>query len=94
MIFILNPNPTSLSFKESWSFNRKRFVPIYYYQELYNKLQNLRQGNRNVEEYYKEMDVVMVRANIEEDREATMARFLTGLNQEIRMWWNCNIMWS
>ena len=47
-----------------------------------------------MEEYYKEMDIVMVRANIEEDREATMARFLTGLNRGIRMWWNCNIMWS
>ena len=25
----------------------------------------------------------MIRANVEEDREATMARFLNGLNQEI-----------
>ena len=46
---------------------RKRFVPTYYYQELYNKLQNMRQDNRSVEEYYKEMKVEMVRANIEED---------------------------
>ena len=30
---------------------QKRFVPTYYYQELYNKLQNMRQGNRSVEEY-------------------------------------------
>src|SRR4051812_12973493 len=29
------------------------------------------------------MEVAMIRANIEEDREATMARFLAGLNQEI-----------
>ena len=63
---------------------RKRFVPTYYYREVYNKLQNLRQGNRGVEEYYKEMEVAMVRANIEEDREATMARFLAGLNREIQ----------
>ena len=73
---------------------RKIFVPTHYYQELYNKLKNLRQGNRGVEEYYKEMEVAMARANIEEDREATMARFLTGLNQEIQIWWNCSIMWS
>ena len=52
--------------------------------ELYNKLQNMRQGNRSVEEYYKEMEVAMVRANIEEDQETTMARLLAGLNQEIQ----------
>ena len=55
----------------------------YYYRELYNKLQSLRQGNRSVEEYYKEMEVTMIRANGEEDRDATMARFLVGLNREI-----------
>ncbi|PKI40921.1 hypothetical protein CRG98_038686 [Punica granatum] len=63
---------------------RKRFVPSYYYRELYNKLQSLRQGNRSVEKYFKEMEVAMIRANVEEDREATMARFLAGLNQEIK----------
>ena len=46
---------------------RKRFVSTYYYRDLYNKLQNLRQGNRSVKEYYKEMKVAMTRANIEED---------------------------
>ena len=37
-----------------------------------------------MEEYYKEMEVAMARANIEEDREATMARFLAGLNWDIQ----------
>ncbi|PKI67132.1 hypothetical protein CRG98_012460 [Punica granatum] len=63
---------------------RKRFVPSYYYRELYNKLQNLRQGNQSVDEYFKEMEVTMIRANEEEDREAIMARFLVGLNREIQ----------
>ncbi|ONK68197.1 uncharacterized protein A4U43_C05F8650 [Asparagus officinalis] len=63
---------------------RKRFVPSYYYRELYNKLQSLRQGNRSVEEYYKEIEVAMIRANVEEDREATIARFLVGLYREIQ----------
>jgi hypothetical protein len=62
---------------------RKRFVPSYYYRELYKKLQGLRQGSRSVEDYYKEMEIAMIRANVEEDREATMARFLLGLNREI-----------
>ena len=63
---------------------RKRFFSTYYYRELHNKLQNLRQGNCSVEEYYKEMKVAMARTNMEEDREATMARFMAGLNREIQ----------
>ena len=36
-----------------------------------------------MEDYYKEIEIAMIRANVEEDRESTMARFLVGLNQEI-----------
>ena len=79
-----NREPVVETWKEMKNVMRKRFVPTYYYRELYNKLQNLRQDNRSVEEYYKEMEVAMVRVNIEEDREATMARFLVGLNEEIQ----------
>ena len=35
-----------------------------------------------MEDYYKEMEITMIRANVE-DKEATMARFLNGLNREI-----------
>ena len=34
-------------------------------------------------DYHKEMEIAMIRANVDEDREATMARFLNGLNQDI-----------
>ncbi|XP_031276789.1 uncharacterized protein LOC116135233 [Pistacia vera] len=47
------------------------------------KLQGLVQGSMSVEDYYKEMEIAMIRANIEEDREATMARFIAGLNKKI-----------
>ncbi|XP_016679235.1 uncharacterized protein [Gossypium hirsutum] len=40
-------------------------------------------GNRSVEDSFKEMEMSMMRANIVKDREATMARFLAGLNFEI-----------
>ncbi|XP_073054076.1 uncharacterized protein [Primulina eburnea] len=73
---------------ESWDemkrVMRKRFVPNHYYREMFKRLQTLRQGLKSVEDYYKEMEVVMIRANIEEDNEATMARFLCGLNREIQ----------
>ncbi|XP_068639431.1 uncharacterized protein [Aristolochia californica] len=62
---------------------RRRFVPSHYYRDLYRKLQSFFEGNRSVDEYYKEMEMAMIRANVEEDREATMARFLNGLNWDI-----------
>ncbi|XP_016732632.1 uncharacterized protein [Gossypium hirsutum] len=62
---------------------RKRFIPSYYHRELHQKLQHLSQGNRSMDDYFKEMEVGMIRANIEEDREATMVRFLAGLNKDI-----------
>ena len=37
----------------------------------------------SVDDYHKEMEIAMIRANVEEDREATMVRFLNGLNQDI-----------
>ncbi|XP_031393015.1 uncharacterized protein LOC116204832, partial [Punica granatum] len=79
-----NREPPIDTWEEMKRVMRKRFVPSYYYRKLYNKLQSLRQGNRSVEEYFKEMEVAMIRANVEEDREATMARFLAGLNREIQ----------
>ena len=36
-----------------------------------------------MDEYYKKMEIAMIRANVEEDQEAIMARFLAGLNKEI-----------
>ena len=34
-------------------------------------------------DFTKKMEIVMIRANVEEHREATPARFLNGLNREI-----------
>jgi hypothetical protein len=62
---------------------RRRFVPSHFYRDLYQKLQNLTQRSRSVEDYHKEMEVTMIRANVEEDREATMARFFSSLNRDI-----------
>ncbi|XP_071928097.1 uncharacterized protein [Coffea arabica] len=62
---------------------KKRFVPSHYHRDLYQKLQTLTQGQRSVEDYYKDMEISMLIADIQEDREATMARFLSGLRVEI-----------
>ena len=62
---------------------RRQFVPSHYYRDLYQKLQSLTQGYRSVDDYHKEMKIAMIQANVEEDREATMVRFLNGLNRDI-----------
>ena len=36
-----------------------------------------------MEDYYKEMETAMIRSNMEENREAIMARFLNDINWEI-----------
>ncbi|KAJ9556733.1 hypothetical protein OSB04_011347 [Centaurea solstitialis] len=64
------------SWEEMKMVMRKHFVPSHYFRDLHNKLQNLKQGSKCVEDYFKEMEVTMIGANIDEDREATMARFL------------------
>jgi len=71
------------SWEEMKVLMRRRFVPNHYYRDLYLKLQGLNQGSRSVDEYFKEMEIAMIRANVIEDREATMARFLNGLNRDI-----------
>lgn len=37
----------------------------------------------SVKDYHKEIEIAMMRANVEKDQEATMTRFLNGLNKEI-----------
>jgi hypothetical protein len=34
---------------------RARFIPKHYYCDLFDKLQNLKQGNLSVEDYYREI---------------------------------------
>ena len=59
------------------------FGPSHYYNELYQKLQSLTQGNWSVKDYYKEMEIAMIWVNVEDDWETNMARFLVSLNQKI-----------
>uniref|UniRef100_A0A2N9FUR3 Retrotransposon gag domain-containing protein n=1 Tax=Fagus sylvatica TaxID=28930 RepID=A0A2N9FUR3_FAGSY len=63
------------TWEEMRAIMRRRFVPSHYYRDLYQKLQSLTQGYRSVDDYYKEMEIALIRANVEEDREATMARW-------------------
>ncbi|KAK1664973.1 hypothetical protein QYE76_053132 [Lolium multiflorum] len=61
-----------------------RFVPAHYMTDLFNKLQKLKQGTKTVEEFYKEMELTKMRANIEESENQTIAWFFDGLNYPIK----------
>ena len=60
-----------------------RFVPQYYKQELFLKMQTLRQGAFCVEGYVKEFEMLMIRCDLQEPQEQTIARFISGLHKEI-----------
>jgi len=62
---------------------RRRFVPNHYYRDSYMELQGLNQGSKSADEYFKEMKNTMIQANVIEEREAILARFLNELNKDI-----------
>jgi hypothetical protein len=79
-----NPNNMPQTWDALKRVMRARFVPSYYARDLLNQLQQLKQGTKSVEEYYQELQMGMLRCNLEEDVEPAMARFLGGLNREIQ----------
>ena len=63
---------------------RDRFVPKNYIRNLYDQLQQLKQGTMTVDAYYKEMELILQRARVREQPEQTMQRFLSGLQFKIK----------
>ncbi|XP_056852638.1 uncharacterized protein LOC130501835 [Raphanus sativus] len=63
---------------------KKRFVPSYYGKDVHQKLRRLTQGTRGVEEYYQEMETLMLKGGVDESADATMARFQAGLSRDIQ----------
>jgi len=49
-----------------------------------DKLQRLQQKNMSVEKYRKKMELYMMRTSIRKEELTTTARFLSGLNLEIK----------
>jgi len=71
------------TWREMKALIRKRYVANHCYKDPHKKLQRLIQVSKCVEDYYKEIEMPMVGAYVNEYRVATMARFLKGLNKEI-----------
>ena len=67
---------------------RARFVPNYYNRDLFKKLQQLNQGTKSIEEYYQEMEIAMIRANVTEDDEQTRSSVCTIVKKIRRSRWH------
>ena len=86
--FVLQTRKKGLPEIEYW-FDLKealhaRHVPSYYKRELMDKLQRLQQKNMTIEEYRQRMELYILRVGIDEVEDLTIARFLSGLNYNIK----------
>nr|KYP62090.1 hypothetical protein KK1_016613 [Cajanus cajan] len=80
----LHNDPSIQYWNDLRSALRRRHIPSYYGRELMNKLQRLQQKDMTIEQYRQQMELYMMRACIREKEATTVARFLSGLNLEIR----------
>ncbi|PWA72114.1 hypothetical protein CTI12_AA275430 [Artemisia annua] len=62
---------------------KKRFLPESYRQDSFLKLHNLKQNELSCEDYTAEFDHLMIKCDIVEPEEQTIARYLGGLRPEI-----------
>jgi len=63
---------------------RAKFLPPHYLQDNYNKLHNLRQGSRSVEEYTSEFEKLAMICDLRENKDHTIIHYLGGLNEFVR----------
>ena len=80
----LHKDPTIEYWNDLRGALRRCHIPSYYNRGLMDKLQRLQQKTMSVEEYGQKMKLYMMRASIRESEPTTIARFLSGLNHEIR----------
>jgi len=60
----------------------RKFLP-HYYQDNFIQLHNPRQKSMSVEEYTRDFEKLMMKCDIQEKEEQTIARYLGGLNTDI-----------
>lgn len=63
---------------------RRQFMLTHYTRTLHTKLQRLHQCSLSVDDYYKEMKILMIHTGMNEPEEVTMARFFEGLNDDVQ----------
>lgn len=64
---------------------RRSFLPFNYERTLYNKLQNLRQGTRNVDDYASDFFHMTARMPSIESEDQLISRFIGGLRSQLQV---------
>ncbi|XP_068486692.1 uncharacterized protein [Phaseolus vulgaris] len=80
----LNKRLTMVSWNDFKLCMRAQFVPPHYRNELLLKLQRLHQGPRSMDEYFKDLEVTLIKINMHESEESKIVRFVSGLRREIQ----------
>jgi len=62
---------------------RARFIPPHFRKDLLLKLQRFHQGTLSVDDYFKELDTLLIKIDMNKSDE-TMARFVSGLRRDIQ----------
>lgn len=63
---------------------RATFLPHNYDRVTYNKLQNLKQGSRSVEEYADEFSLLLTRTEVFDSEDQLVSRFIGGLRPQLQ----------
>jgi len=81
----LNKRPNVVSQNDLKQCMCARFIPPHYRKKLLSKLQRLHQGNKSVNEYFKDLEITLTKVNVhDESGESKIARFVTELRREIQ----------
>jgi hypothetical protein len=73
-----------LNWREMKELMQARFMPTNYLHSVFDRLTQLKQGSLSVDAYYKEMELLMQRLQVQESIQMTLQRFLHGLRLPIK----------
>ena len=63
---------------------REKYLPTYYRNALLDQYLNIKQSSSSVTDYMSVFDDLLIRCNIKEEPDVTVARFLNGLKFEVK----------
>ena len=84
MDIIYSKRPPVVSWNDLKECMRLRFVPPHFRKDLLLKLQRLQQGTLSVDAYFKELETLLLKVDMDESEEAKIARFVSGIRRDIQ----------